>query len=71
MGIKLIFESKLYIVEKDQSTLPNDDEVSLETLPNVNIRDPSHDKNLPIIKDNNFTVFFFVFFLRHCLKICC
>ena len=23
-------------------------EVSLETLPNVNIRDPSHDKNLPI-----------------------
>ena len=24
-------------------------EVSLETLPNVNIRDPSHDKNLPII----------------------
>ena len=48
MGIKLIFESKLYIVEKDQSTLP-DDEVSLETLPNVNIRDPSHDKNLPII----------------------
>ena len=24
-------------------------EVSLETLPNVNIRDPRHDKNLPII----------------------
>ena len=24
-------------------------EVSLETLPNVNIRDPSHDKNLPIM----------------------
>ena len=38
MGIKLVFESKLYIVEKDQSTLPN-----------VNIRDPSRDKNLPII----------------------
>ena len=33
MGIKLVFESKLYIVEKDQSTLPN-----------VNIRDPSRDK---------------------------
>ena len=43
MGIKLIFESKLYIVEKDQSTLP-DDEKSPETLPNVNICDPSHDK---------------------------
>ena len=26
-------------------------EVSLETLPNVNIRDPSHDKNLPIKKE--------------------
>ena len=25
MGIKLIFESKLYIVEKDQSTLPDDE----------------------------------------------
>ena len=24
-------------------------EVSLETLPNVNIRDPSHDKNIPIM----------------------
>ena len=24
-------------------------EVSLETLPNVNIRDPNHDKNLPIM----------------------
>ena len=24
-------------------------EVSLETLPNVNIRDPSYDKNLPIM----------------------
>ena len=24
-------------------------EVSLKTLPNVNIRDPSHDKNLPIM----------------------
>ena len=24
-------------------------EVSLETFPNVNIRDPSHDKNLPIM----------------------
>ena len=24
-------------------------EVSLETLPNVNIRNPSHDKNLPIM----------------------
>ena len=24
-------------------------EVSLETLPNVNIRDPSHNKNPPII----------------------
>ena len=24
-------------------------EVSLEMLPNVNIRDPSHDKNLPIM----------------------
>ena len=24
-------------------------EVSLETLPNVNIRDPSHDKNLMIM----------------------
>ena len=24
-------------------------EVSLETLPNVNIRDPIHDKNLPIM----------------------
>ena len=24
-------------------------EVSLETLPNVNIRDPSHDKNLSIM----------------------
>ena len=39
MGIKVIFESKLYIVEKDQSTLPD------EKLPNVNIRDPSHDKS--------------------------
>ena len=26
-------------------------EVSPETLPNVNIRDPSHDKNLPIKKE--------------------
>ena len=25
MGIKLNFESKLYIVEKDQSTLPDDE----------------------------------------------
>ena len=25
MGIKLIFELKLYIVEKDQSTLPDDE----------------------------------------------
>ena len=25
MGLKLIFESKLYIVEKDQSTLPDDE----------------------------------------------
>ena len=25
MGIRLIFESKLYIVEKDQSTLPDDE----------------------------------------------
>ena len=43
MGIKLIFESKLYIVEKDQSTFPDAmmREVSLETLPNVNIRDPN------------------------------
>ena len=24
---------------------------SLETLPNVNIRDPSHDKNLPIMSN--------------------
>ena len=24
-------------------------EVSLETLPNVRVRDPSHDKNLPIM----------------------
>ena len=45
IGIKLIFGPKLYIVEKDQSTLP----VSPETLPNVNIRDPSHDKNRPIM----------------------
>ena len=47
----LIFESKLYIVEKDQSTSPDDERsqrVSFETLPNVNIRDPSHHKNLPI-----------------------
>ena len=29
-------------------------EVSLETLPNVNIRDPSHDKNLPITNMNNY-----------------
>ena len=49
MGIKLIFESKLYIVEKDQSTMMR--EVSLDTLPNVNMRDPSHDKDLPIMDD--------------------
>ena len=45
MGIKLIFESKLKIVEKDQSTLP-DDERSI--FGNVNIRDPRHDEN-PLI----------------------
>ena len=28
-------------------------EVSLETLPNINIRDPSHNKNLPI-KTNSY-----------------
>ena len=49
MGIKLIFESKLYIVEKDQSTMMR--EVSLDTLPNVNMRDPSHDKNFSIMDD--------------------
>ena len=48
MGVKLIFESKLYIVDKDQSTLPDDDDVYFETLPNVNIRVPSHDRNLSI-----------------------
>ena len=48
MGIKLkIFESKLHVVEENESTLMR--EVSLETLPNVNIRDPSHNKNLPIM----------------------
>ena len=35
-------------MEKDQSK-PMMREVSLETLPNVNIRDPSHDKNFLII----------------------
>ena len=39
---------KLYIVKKDQFTLMAR-EVSLGTLPNVNIRDPSHDKNLSIM----------------------
>ena len=48
MGMKLIFESKLYIVEKDPLCRMMR-EVSLETLPNVNIRDPSHDRNLPIM----------------------
>ena len=38
----LILESKLYIVGK----CPMMREVSLKTLPNVNICDPSHDKNL-------------------------
>ena len=39
---------KLYIVKKDQFTLMAR-EVSLRTLPNVNIRDPSHDENLSIM----------------------
>ena len=52
--IKIIFESKLYIEEKDQSTLP-DDEVSLKTLPNINICDLSHDKNLTIKFDKGFS----------------
>ena len=47
MGIILILESKLYIVEKINPLGPMMREVSLETLPNVNIRDPSHNKNLP------------------------
>ena len=51
MGIKLIFESKLYIVEKINPLGPMMREVSLETLPNVNIRDPSHNKNLPIMSN--------------------
>ena len=38
MKMKTIFESNLYIIEKDQSTI--------ETLPNVNIRDPRHDKKM-------------------------
>ena len=42
MGIKLIFESKLYIVEKINPLCPMMREVSLKTLPNVDIRDPSH-----------------------------
>ena len=40
----------IHIVEKDQSTLPDDvRSISLETLPNVNLRDPSHDINLSVM----------------------
>ena len=44
----LIFESNLDIMGKGQSTCPMMREVSFKTLPNVNVnvRDPSHDKNL-------------------------
>ena len=45
-------------------------EVPLETLANVNIRDPSHDKNLPImsvtgsINRNIINLNYFVWFLK-------
>ena len=50
-GNKANFRVKVevyYIAEKDQSTLSDTmiSVVSLKTLPNVNICDPSHDKNL-------------------------
>ena len=54
-------------------------EVSLETLPNVNIRDPSHDKNLPImsvtgsINQNVFKIqysYLFVFLKNSSLRSC-
>ena len=41
---------KLYIAEKDHPLCTMMREVSLKTLSNVNIRDPSHDKNIPIIQ---------------------
>ena len=42
--------------------------VSLRTLPNVQIRDPSHDKNLPTMKIifNIFYIFHFLFSSRWC-----
>ena len=49
MGIKLIFESKLYIVEKDQSTLPDDERSISRNVAKRKYSDPSHDKNLPIM----------------------
>ena len=53
-GNKANFRVKVevyYIAEKDQSTLSDTmiSVVSLKTLPNVNICDPSHDKNPPIM----------------------
>ena len=48
MGMKLIFESKLYM-GKDQFTLPDDERSISRNVANVNIRDPSNDKNLPIM----------------------
>ena len=51
LGSRIFYNFENYIiVERDQSTFPDDRRsIALETLPNVNIRDPSHDKNLPII----------------------
>ena len=70
MGIKLIFESKLIMVEKVQFTLP-DYERSI--FRNVNIRDPSHDENLLImsvtwsINQNVFKYICFFLFYSHCV----
>ena len=58
MGMKLIFESKLYMVEKDPLS-PMMREVSLERLLNVDICDPSHDRNLPIKFSLSMNVYFY------------
>ena len=62
---KILQEGK--VLKKINPFCPITREVSLKTLPNVNIRHPSHDKNLPVNYVNYMRYCFTISYIVYCL----